>query len=112
MPILASCLGHARIGLKRELKTALESYWSGANSRDALSETASTLRRRHWSGMKRAGIDHIPSNDFSLYDHVLDAAVMLGVVPSRYAQVEDALARYFAMARGCQDGAVPVRTGP
>jgi len=53
--------------------------------------------------MKDAGLDHIPTNDFSLYDHMLDAAVAFGVVPARYRGIRDPLARYFAMARGLQD---------
>src|SRR5690606_37263929 len=54
---------------------------------------------------KAAGMDHVPSNDFSLYDHVLDTAVMVGAVPRRYDVVSDPLGRYFAMARGFQDRA-------
>jgi len=53
--------------------------------------------------MKAAGIDHIPGNDFSLYDHMLDMAVAVGAVPARYRAVKDPLSRYFAMARGLQD---------
>jgi 5-methyltetrahydropteroyltriglutamate--homocysteine methyltransferase len=53
--------------------------------------------------MKAAGIDHIPSNDFSLYDHMLDMVVMVGAVPARYRGIVSPLTRYFAMARGSQD---------
>jgi 5-methyltetrahydropteroyltriglutamate--homocysteine methyltransferase len=100
---LATCLGFPRIGADRELKKALESYWSKQTAAADLHATALELRRRHWALMKAAGIDHIPSNDFSLYDHVLDTAVMLGVVPERFRGIADATARYFAMARGLQD---------
>jgi 5-methyltetrahydropteroyltriglutamate--homocysteine methyltransferase len=105
MPVLATSLGHPRIGVARELKKALEAYWSGKHSSKTLLETASELRRRHWSVMKEKGIDHIPSNDFSLYDHMLDMAVAVGVVPKRYEAIGDPVARYFAMARGFQDPA-------
>ncbi|AKT38342.1 5-methyltetrahydropteroyltriglutamate--homocysteine S-methyltransferase [Chondromyces crocatus] len=103
MTVFASCLGHPRIGVARELKKALESFWAKKSSAEALEGVASSLRRRHWEAMKSAGIDFVPSNDFSLYDHVLDAAVMVGAVPARYRGIEDRLMRYFAMARGLQD---------
>jgi 5-methyltetrahydropteroyltriglutamate--homocysteine methyltransferase len=102
---LATVLGFPRIGKKRELKKALEGYWAQKLTGDELAHTARELRRRHWQGMKEAGIDHIPSNDFSLYDHVLDQAVTLGVVPPRFGSIADPTARYFAMARGLQDPA-------
>jgi 5-methyltetrahydropteroyltriglutamate--homocysteine methyltransferase len=103
MSVLATCLGYPRIGASRELKKALESYWAGRLAADALHRTAAELRRRHWSVMKEAGIDHIPVGDFSLYDHVLDMAVAVGAVPPRYREIADPLVRYFAMARGRQD---------
>jgi 5-methyltetrahydropteroyltriglutamate--homocysteine methyltransferase len=103
MSILATCLGHPRIGVARELKKALESFWAGKTSRAELLAAAAELRRRHWTAMKQAGIDHVPTNDFSLYDHVLDMAVTVGAVPERYRAVGDPLTRYFAMARGHQD---------
>jgi 5-methyltetrahydropteroyltriglutamate--homocysteine methyltransferase len=102
---LATCLGFPRIGADRELKKALESYWAKKTTAAELDATARALRLRHWSIQRAAGIDHIPCNDFSLYDHVLDTAVMLGVVPARFRGITDATARYFAMARGLQDAA-------
>jgi 5-methyltetrahydropteroyltriglutamate--homocysteine methyltransferase len=108
MSIEATCLGYPRVGAARELKKSLERFWSGKASAADLESTAADLRRRHWLAMKAAGIDQIPSNDFSLYDHVLDTAVMLGAIPARYQSVGDPLARYFAMARGLQDGAVGI----
>jgi 5-methyltetrahydropteroyltriglutamate--homocysteine methyltransferase len=102
--VLATCLGYPRIGVARELKKALESFWSGRSSPDDLMRATAELRKRHWRAMKANGLDHIPSNDFSLYDHVLDMAVAVGAVPARYRRVPDPLARYFAMARGLQDG--------
>lgn len=102
---LATCLGFPRIGPDRELKKALEGYWSKKLTVIDLRRRAAELRARHWTAMKQAGIDHIPSNDFSLYDHVLDTAVMLGVVPERFRAIADETQRYFAMARGLQDAA-------
>ncbi|HSU40395.1 MAG TPA: 5-methyltetrahydropteroyltriglutamate--homocysteine S-methyltransferase [Polyangiaceae bacterium] len=103
MSVLSSCLGHPRIGANRELKRALEDFWAGKRSKTELLAVARELRQRHWLAMRDAGIALVPSNDFSLYDHVLDTAVLFGVVPERYARVEDPLARYFAMARGLQE---------
>ena len=108
MSVLATCLGYPRFGIARELKKALESHWSKSSPASELEATASTLRRRHWSAMRSLGIDQIPSNDFSLYDHVLDMAVCVGAVPDRYRAISEPLARYFAMARGLQDPALGI----
>ncbi len=105
MSVIATCLGYPRMGVGRELKKALESHWAGALSSAQLEATAAALRRRHWLAMKQAGIDHVPCGDFSLYDHVLDTAVMFGAVPARFRDLADPSARYFAMARGLQDPA-------
>jgi 5-methyltetrahydropteroyltriglutamate--homocysteine methyltransferase len=103
--VLSSNLGFPRIGTRRELKTALESYWSGASNGEALRATAASLRARHWFAQQKAGIDHIPSNDFSLYDQMLDTIAMLGAVPPRFGHIGGhvPLDLYFAMARGRTD---------
>ena len=101
MPI-ATNLGFPRIGPNRELKRALEAYWAGRSDQSELASAARAIRRANWELQARLGIEHIPSNDFSLYDHVLDTAVMVGSVPSRFAQLNEIgeTDRYFAMARG------------
>ncbi|MDQ2929742.1 MAG: 5-methyltetrahydropteroyltriglutamate--homocysteine S-methyltransferase [Gemmatimonadota bacterium] len=102
-------LGFSRIGARRELKRALESFWSGKSGADSLQKTAKELRMRHWMLQRAHGIASIPSNDFSLYDQVLDAIVMVGAVPERYdALRNDPLGCYFAMARGSQTGSIDV----
>jgi 5-methyltetrahydropteroyltriglutamate--homocysteine methyltransferase len=103
--ILATNLGFPRIGSRRELKTALESYWSGASGAEGLRATAASLRARHWFAQQKAGLDHIPSNDFSLYDQMLDTIVLFGAVPPRFGHkgTEVPLDLYFAMARGRAD---------
>ena len=93
-------IGFPRIGEQRELKKALESYWSGKISQDELKKTASDLRKRHWIYQKNAGIDMISINDFSFYDNMLDTTVMLNAIPEKYKDIENELDRYFAMARG------------
>ena len=103
--ILSANLGFPRIGSHRELKSALERYWSGAAGADDLRATAGALRARHWFVQAKAGIDHIPSNDFSFYDQMLDTIAMLGAVPPRFGRKNGQvpLDLYFAMARGTAD---------
>lgn len=104
--VRSSIHGLPRIGPRRELKLALEAYWAGKRSAEELSDAARSLRRENWSLLREAGIDLIPSNDFSLYDHVLDTIALAGAVPPRYRRhlgpVDSDL--YIAMARG---GKVP-----
>ena len=99
-------LGYPRIGAHRELKQAVEAYWNGDLSPVQLREAARALREQHWKLQQTLGIDHIPSNDFSLYDQVLDTAAMVGAVPERFGHPsgeEVDLDTYFAMARGIQE---------
>ncbi|WP_071338360.1 5-methyltetrahydropteroyltriglutamate--homocysteine S-methyltransferase [Streptomyces albidoflavus] len=97
--------GYPRQGQHRELKKAVEGYWKGRVGADALKETAAELRRANWAQLAEAGIDEVPTGDFSYYDHVLDTSVMVGAVPPRHRAAVDAdpLEGYFAMARGNQD---------
>lgn len=105
---LATILGFPRIGASREMKVALESFWQNKISEFDLKKTASEIKKSNWEMQRDCGISEIPSNDFSLYDHVLDMSVLLGVVPARYnkpwGNVD--LATYFAMARGVQKGGI------
>jgi 5-methyltetrahydropteroyltriglutamate--homocysteine methyltransferase len=87
------------IGARRELEQATEAFWAGRETRAGLTETAAALRRQAWETLRDAGLSAIPSNTFSLYDHVLDTAVMVNAVPQRFAGL-DGLPAYFAMARG------------
>jgi len=109
--VRATNLGFPRIGPHRELKHALEGYWAGSSTGDELEHQAAALRRERWTRQRDLGLDHIPSNDFSLYDHVLDSAVMVGAVPERYRGVGDGddLDAYFAMARGGEVQGRPVQ---
>lgn len=102
--IPVATLGVPRFGRRRELKFALESYWSGKSSAADLLTTTKALRAASWEEQRDRGVSKIPSNDFSLYDHVLDTAAMVGALPSRYAWNggEVSLDIYFAMARGNQ----------
>jgi len=104
MAIITANLGFPRIGPRRDLKTALEAHWAGKTTEGQLLEAAEGLRATAWVRQRALGLDHVPSNDFSLYDHVLDTSVMVGAVPAAYGWRggEASLATYFAMARGTQ----------
>ncbi|MER7311278.1 MULTISPECIES: 5-methyltetrahydropteroyltriglutamate--homocysteine S-methyltransferase [Streptomyces] len=101
----ATVYGYPRQGPDRELKKAVEGYWKGRVTADALRETAAELRRSNWRQLADAGVHEVPTGDFSYYDHVLDTSVMVGAIPGRHraAVGADALDGYFAMARGTQD---------
>jgi 5-methyltetrahydropteroyltriglutamate--homocysteine methyltransferase len=102
MTVTVATLGFPRIGPRRELKFALEKFWSGQSSENELLEAAAGLRTAAWARQRALGADWLPSNDFSLYDHVLDTSLMLGAIPERYGKAagDSDLATYFAMARG------------
>jgi 5-methyltetrahydropteroyltriglutamate--homocysteine methyltransferase len=92
-------LGFPRIGAKRELKFALESYWKGESSRVALKCLGAELRKRHWDN--QAGLDLVPVGDFAFYDQVLDMSFTLGNLPERVSGFHgDQLDNYFRVARG------------
>ncbi|MER6998132.1 5-methyltetrahydropteroyltriglutamate--homocysteine S-methyltransferase [Streptomyces sp. NPDC000410] len=101
----ATVYGYPRQGQNRELKKAVEGYWKGRVTADALERTARDLRRSNWQQLADAGVHEVPTGDFSYYDHVLDTSVMVGAVPARHraAFAADALDGYFAMARGTED---------
>ncbi|KLU14963.1 MULTISPECIES: 5-methyltetrahydropteroyltriglutamate--homocysteine S-methyltransferase [Xenorhabdus] len=84
MTVLNHTLGFPRIGLKRELKKAQESYWAGKISQQELLETGRELRARHWQQQKEAGVDLVPVGDFAWYDQVLTTSLLLGNVPPRH----------------------------
>src|SRR5216683_844784 len=105
MPISHN-LGFPPLGAGRELKRATEGYWSGTVSREQFLKTGAELRARHWRLQQAAGVELIPSNDFSYYDRVLDTCALVGAVPRRYGwnggPVD--LDTYFARARGVDWG--------
>jgi 5-methyltetrahydropteroyltriglutamate--homocysteine methyltransferase len=107
---LSNISGFPRIGPRRELKFATEGHWKGEVSADELLAVGRKIRLDNWRFMQEAGVDLIPSNDFSLYDQVLDAICLVGAVPERYGDQSGPvdLDTYFAMARGRQEGGVDV----
>ncbi|MGH3342579.1 MAG: 5-methyltetrahydropteroyltriglutamate--homocysteine S-methyltransferase [Carbonactinosporaceae bacterium] len=107
----ATVLGYPRIGRRRELKRVLESYWSGEASIDDVRAVSAQVRDDALRTMRAAGLDSVPVNSFSWYDHVLDTTVLVGALPSRFDAVRPSgdllggcdAATYFTMARGTQD---------
>jgi 5-methyltetrahydropteroyltriglutamate--homocysteine methyltransferase len=97
-------LGYPRIGAKREIKKACEKYWSDKISLSELIQAGKDQRQYNWNLQKEAGMDLVPVNDFSFYDHILDMALTVGAIPERYKVLEnlDPHDLYFAMARGYQ----------
>ncbi len=94
-------LGYPRIGRDRQLKKATESFWKGELDENALKAAGADIRKQSWLFQKGAGVDLIPSNDFSFYDQMLDMTVLLGAIPARYQRGGKVdLDTYFAMARG------------
>jgi len=111
--MLTNNLGYPRIGGNRELKKSCEQYWSGKTSVKNLLQVGKNLRQENWQSQKKAGIDLIPSNDFSFYDHVLDMSLTVGAIPERYHEVilnkdNSELDLYFAMARGYQKNGLDI----
>ncbi len=92
-------VGFPRIGEQRELKKVLESFWANNCSFQKVKDLAKELKIRHWNYQKEAGIEYISSNDFSLYDNILDTCIMLNAIPKRFKNLKDK-ELYFSMARG------------
>jgi 5-methyltetrahydropteroyltriglutamate--homocysteine methyltransferase len=106
-------LGYPRIGSNRELKKACEQYWSGKIPLEELVKAGKDIRRHNRQLQKEAGIDLIPSNDFSFYDQMLDMSLTVGAIPERYAPLlagrsKTELDVYFAMARGYQQDGLDI----
>lgn len=112
--LLTNNLGYPRVGAFRELKKASEAYWAKKISADELLQAGLQIREGNWKTQQEAGIDLIPSNDFSFYDQVLDLSLTVGAIPERYNSLLSKVDRqynldlYFAMARGFQEGGVDV----
>ncbi len=99
-----SVTSYPRIGKNRELKFACEKFFKNEITETELRSVAKGLRKESFLKQKEAGINYIPSNDFSFYDNVLDAAVLFNIIPERYSSLNlSGLETYFTMARGYQD---------
>ncbi|WP_293441992.1 5-methyltetrahydropteroyltriglutamate--homocysteine S-methyltransferase [Persephonella sp.] len=103
MGIKTTAFGYPKIGPNREMKKAIESYWKGEISREQMLKTVEDINLKRLQKVINAEVDLIPSNDFSLYDFVLDISTMIDAVPERFRAIQDSLDRYFAMARGTEN---------
>ncbi|KXN86423.1 putative 5-methyltetrahydropteroyltriglutamate--homocysteine methyltransferase [Leucoagaricus sp. SymC.cos] len=107
--IPSSVLGFPRIGANREVKKAVEAYWTGKITAEELDKTAADVKKASWISVKAQGVDLVPSGEFTLYDHVLDHSAAFNVIPKRYDGVGlSPLDVYFAMGRGRQTEGVDV----
>jgi len=108
----SSILGYPRIGADREWKKALEAFWAGKLEEAEFQAKLQEIRLTHLKKQKDKGIDLIPVNDFSYYDHVLDTATMFGIVPKRFAYEggEVPLSVYYGIARGTKEAAASEMT--
>ena len=116
--IKTSSLGFPRIGANRELKKAVENFWKNSantNAENELQQTAKSIRQHNWQLQKSSGINYIPSNDFSFYDHILDNIALFGAIPQRFIKPFNfkigetvGLDLLFAMARGSQKNNIDV----
>ena len=102
MRIKTAVLGYPRMGDFRQLKKAVEAYWKKNIAEDELNKEAKAIRKRNWEYQRDHGITYIPSNDFSLYDQILDMTCALGNIPKRFefkgGMVD--IETYFKVARG------------
>ncbi len=99
MGIRSATIGYPRIGKNREVKRALEAYWAGKTDAETLISTVEAVQEDGWRAQQERGVDAVAVEGISLYDHVLDWVVWLGLVPERFRHLEG-LEAYFAMARG------------
>lgn len=107
--MIAHNLGYPRIGERRELKKAIEGYWAGTITYEELIKVGNSIKSKNWQMQQQAGIDLIPSNDFSFYDQILDHTFAFNAIPERFSNLPFSNSKlkldlYFAMARGYQDG--------
>ena len=100
-------LGFPRIGRHREWKKALEAFWSGKLDEQDLHAELKRIRLSNLKLQQDKGIEVIPVGDFTYYDHILDLAVMFGLIPQRFGYTGGTpdLSVYYAMARGNRDAA-------
>ncbi len=115
--IKSSVLGYPRIGADREWKKALEGFWSGKIDESKLHSQLKQIRLSHLRKQQDKGIDIIAVNDFSYYDHMLDTATMLGIIPQRFSCERGSyeggvvpLSIYYGIARGTKDAAASEMT--
>ena len=104
----ATITGYPRIGARREQKKALEAYWAGRIDAADFTRSVHTLRIDTYRRLAQLGLseDYAIPASYSHYDHVLDTALAVGLIPSAPGDggsdtdAATALEHYFALARG------------
>ena len=106
-PYSTTIPGYPRVGPNRQYKTLLEAFWSHKISSEQFASGVEELKTERLA--TQAELDLVPCGDFSLYDHVLDAALQFGCVPERFGWDGGPISHdlFFAMARG-RDGVSPL----
>jgi 5-methyltetrahydropteroyltriglutamate--homocysteine methyltransferase len=89
MSVKIAAHGYPKMGRNREVKKSLEAYWKGQIQRDTLLKETDAINNARLLSQKKAGMDFIPSNDFSLYDSMLDHSLMFNVIPKRFKNIKD-----------------------
>lgn len=112
MMVKSSVLGYPRIGVDREWKKALEGFWAGKIEETEFQTRLQDIRLTHLRKQQEQGIDFIPVNDFSYYDHILDTAAMFGIIPKRFSYEGGPvpLSVYYGVARGTKGAAASEMT--
>ena len=82
MKLNTHILGFPRIGKNRELKKALESYWKNKSTHEDLFIVSNDIKKKNWALQKN--LDLLTLGDYALYDHILDASLLLGNIPQRF----------------------------
>lgn len=108
---ISHSLGFPRIGPRRELKRALESYWAGKLDKAQFEAATNAVRADGWRAQSEAGLDFIPVGDFALYDHVLDVSMMIGNIPDRFNTTDSYIDKLFLMGRGRSIEGEPTAAG-
>ncbi|WP_457622658.1 5-methyltetrahydropteroyltriglutamate--homocysteine S-methyltransferase [Persephonella sp.] len=103
MGIKTTAFGFPKIGKNRELKKYVEGYWKGEITKDEMYTGLEKVNEERFEFLKKGDLDLVPSNDFSVYDFILDISTMVDVIPDRFRNIQDDTDRYFAMARGSEN---------
>lgn len=102
MTYTSTLIGYPYIGDDREWKKALEAFWRQERTEEDFQETLKSIRLSRIEKQLQSGIDMVTVGDFTLYDRMLDTALMFGLVPKRFnwqgGRVD--LHTYYSVARG------------
>eukprot|EP00172_Hildenbrandia_rubra_P004233 Plantae.Rhodophyta-Hildenbrandia_rubra.ctg8167.p1 GENE.Plantae.Rhodophyta-Hildenbrandia_rubra.ctg8167~~Plantae.Rhodophyta-Hildenbrandia_rubra.ctg8167.p1 ORF type:complete len:742 (+),score=169.31 Plantae.Rhodophyta-Hildenbrandia_rubra.ctg8167:2053-4278(+) len=102
MALSTATIGYPRIGRGRELKFALESFWSKKGTLSEVEKVSSSVHKEGLKSQADANITYIGVGDHSMYDPLLDVTYALGLIPKRFTTLDSWDKKYFAMARGTE----------